>query len=134
MIFFLLDLFLSYVCPIATYFFLLNVILIPKGQLSKLIIITLIIDLLILNTYFLNTIIITIIFIIYKHLKIYRPTLLNYLISLGIIYLLYIFATGFINHYSFNYLLFYSLKNFGPNFIFYILCYKLLFKYIKLSR
>lgn len=134
MILLLLDLILSYTCPIATYFFLLNIILIPKNQLSKLIIITLIIDLLILNTYFLNTIIITIIFIIYKHLKIYKPTILNYLLSLCIIYLLYIFTIGIINHYSFTYLLLYSLKNIFPNLIFFLLCYKLVFKYIKLSR
>jgi len=71
MIFLILDLIISYFTTIPTYFVLINLILIPKNKLSKLVIITLVLDLLILNTYFLNTIIISLLFLIIKKLKIY---------------------------------------------------------------
>lgn len=133
MIFLALDILISYFTSIPTYFFLINLILIPKNKLSKLIIITLVLDLLILNTYFFNTIILSIIFIFYKRLNITRVNFVNYLISLAIIYVIYIFIIG-IPNYNILYLFQFILKNFIYNLVFYILCYKLLQKRIKLSR
>ena len=66
MIYLVLDIILSYFSKIPTFFFLINILLIKKQELSKLIIIGLIIDILILNTYFLNTIIL--IFIVSTYL------------------------------------------------------------------
>jgi len=129
-----IDILLSYFSLKPTYFFLLNIVLIPKNNYPKLLIITLILDILILNTFPINTLIIFLIFLIYKKLSIIKLNFLNYIISLFIIYNLYILFLGFINHYSILYLITYSLKNILTTFIFYIICYNLIFKSIKLSR
>lgn len=134
MIFLGLDILLSFLSPIPTFFVLLNLVLIPKNNLSKLVIITLIIDLLILNVYFLNTIIITLIFLFIKHLKITQVNLRNYFIVLSIIYFIYVLALGLINNYSGLYILKFIASNYFINILFYLLSYKILYKNIKLSR
>jgi len=133
MIYLLLDLTMSYFSKIPTYFILLNVVLINKKDFPKLIIIFLILDLLILNTYFINTIIISIIFFIYKKLKITKINFKNYLISLIIIYVTYIIFLGLINGYT-SYILKFILTNISYNLIFYVLSYKIVKNHIKLSR
>ena len=90
MIYLVVDIILSYFSKIPTFFFLINIVLIKKQELSKLIIIGLIIDILILNTYFLNTIILICIFLVYKKLKITKITIKNYILSLLLIYIIYI--------------------------------------------
>lgn len=134
MIFLLLDIILSYFTLKPTYFFLLNLVIISTNKYFKLLIITLVLDLLILNTYFINTIIIFIIFFLYKKLSIIKPNFLNYILSLTIIYFIYIILIGLVNHYDIVYLVSYGFNNYFRNFIFYIICYKLVFKRIKLSR
>ncbi len=134
MIFLLLDFILSFFCKSPTFFFLLNFLLIKKFDYSKFLIILLVLDLLILNTYFLNTIICSILFFIYKKLKITKVNLKNYLISLILIYFLFIFITGLICGYSINYIFSFLLKNWIINFIFYLICYNLMQKNIQLSR
>lgn len=133
MIFLILDLIISYFTSIPTYFVLINIVLIPKNKLSKLVIITLILDLLILNTYFLNTIIMCTIFLIIKKIKITKINFPNYLISLTLIYIMYIILIG-VWHYNLPFLLSFIFKNYLYNLIFYILCYNVLFSRIKLSR
>lgn len=133
MIYLGLDLLMSYFSKIPTYFILLNIVLISKKDFPKLLIITLVLDLLLLNTYFINTIILSIIFIIYKKLKITVINFKNYLISLIIIYLMYIIFLGLINGYN-SYLVIFMIKNILYNLIFYALSYKILKNYIKLSR
>lgn len=134
MIFLLIDFLMTYVCSVPTYFFLLNILLIPKDKWSNLIIITLIIDLIFLNTYFLNTIVILLLFILYKHFSIFKPNLFNYILSISLVYFLYINIIGLINHYSLNYIFLFITTNFMPNLIFYLLCYKIIKSHIKLSR
>lgn len=134
MIFLLIDFLMSYVSSIPTYFFLLNILLIPKDKCPKLIIITLIIDLIFLNTYFLNTIVILLLFILYKHFSIFKPNIFNYILSISLIYFLYINIIGLINHYSLSYIFLFIMTNFLPNLIFYLLCYKIVKSHIKLSR
>lgn len=132
MIYLILDFILSYFSHIPTFFFLIN--LIKKQDLSKLIIITLTLDLLILNTYFLNTIILSLIFLIYKKLKITKTSLKNYLLSLTLIYISYLLIIGLIKSYSIFYVLKFILKSIIYQIIFYLLMYKITSKNIKLSR
>lgn len=134
MIYLILDFILSYFSHIPTFFFLINLVLIKKQDLSKLIIITLTLDLLILNTYFLNTIILSLIFLIYKKLKITKTSLKNYLLSLTLIYISYLLIIGLIKSYSIFYVLKFILKNIIYQIIFYLLMYKITSKNIKLSR
>ncbi len=134
MIFLLLDFICSYFLMCPTYFILLNIILIEKKDVSKLIVIALILDVLILNKYFFNTIILFLIYFIYKKFKIVNNNLKSYIISLSIIYCIYILVVGLLNHYSFTFLGKFILNNYLVNMIFYILCYKLVEKRIKLSR
>lgn len=134
MIYLLLDFILSYFTKIPTFFFLINLVLIKKQDFPKLIIITLILDLLILNTYFLNTIILSIIFFIYKKLKVTKINLKNYFLSLSVIYLSYVFSISLINGCSIFYFLNFILKNILYQLIFYLLVYKIEEKRIKLSR
>ena len=133
MILLFIDILLSFFSHTSTYFFLLN-LLIPKIKLSKIFIITLIIDLLILNTYFLNTIIIAIIFYLLKKSKISLTSFKNYILTISLIYIIYILSIGLINKYSLIFLLKFLLHNYFYNIIFYILCYKILRNNIKLSR
>ncbi len=134
MIFLILDFLLSYFCKTPTFFFLLNFLLIKKNNYPKFLIILLVLDLLILNTYFLNTIICSLLFLLYKKLKITKINIKNYLLSLILIYLTFVPITGLINGYSINYIFPFLLKNWIINFIFYLICYKLEFKNIQLSR
>ncbi len=134
MIYLVLDFILSYFSKIPTFFFLINIVLIKKQELSKLIIIGLIIDILILNTYFLNTIILISIFLIYKKLKITKINIKNYILSLLLIYILYVSIIGLINKYSMIYILSFIINNIFYELIFYFLVYKIEEKNIKLSR
>ena len=134
MIFLLLDYLLSLISPYKTYFILINLVILPKNKFFNLILIGLFLDLLILNTYFLNTIILSIIFLIVKKLGINKKDFKSYIISLIFIYISYILIIGFINGYTINYLLKFILNTFLINFIFYILCYNLKLKNIKLAR
>ena len=134
MIYLLLDFIISYFSKYPTYFILLNLIMIPKEKLIKLIIITLVLDLLILNSYFLNTIILMIIFLGYKKLHIIKVNLKNYIISLSLIFVLYLLAIGLLKHYSLNYLGIFIINNYIVNIILYLLCYKIIKKNIKLAR
>lgn len=124
---------MAYLSNIPTYFILLNIVLISKRDFPKLIIIALILDLIVLNTYFINTLVLTIVFTIYKNLKITTINFKNYLISLSIIYFIYLLFLGVINGYN-NYLLLFTAKNFIYNLIFYVLSYKMIKSHIKLSR
>lgn len=134
MIFFLLDFVMSYVSFCPTYFILLNMVMLAKEDVAKIILLGLILDLLIFNTYFLNTLILVIIFLIYKNLKIIKINIFNYLLSLSLVYFMYVIILGLANHYSLIYIFNFGLKNYGFNLIFYALCYKIIQKHIKLSR
>lgn len=134
MIFLLIDFFLSFFSSTPTYFLLISILLYPKNKIFLFLLIPLTLDLIILNTYFLNTIIFTIMFLIIKHLKVTKINLINYLILLTFLYLFYLLSIGLINNYSLNYLFKFILNNYIYNLIFYLLCYKILKPYIKLSR
>ena len=134
MIFLLLDFLLSFSSGVPTFFVLLNFLLYSKDRLFSFIFIPLIIDLFLTNTYFLNTILFVLIFVFIKHLKITKTNFLHYLLLITLVYLLYVFGLGLIQGYSFLYLGKFILVNYFVNLIFYSLCYKILKKYIKLSR
>ena len=128
------DILLSYLAKVPIFLFLLNVIIIPKNRLDKLVINSLILDLFFLNGYFIPTIILVIIFIIYKKLRLNRVTFINYIISCSIIFILFTYTLGLINGYRLNNLSGLVFKYYLFNLPIYILCYKLLGKNIKLSR
>lgn len=134
MIYLVLDFFLSYVSIVPTFFFLMNIVTIKKIDYPKFLIILLIYDILILNTYFLNTIICSILFFLYKKLKITKRNLKNLLFSMVFIYFLYILMIGIWNGYSVLYLLSFMMNNCVFNFLFYGLCYKIKEKNIQLAR
>ncbi len=134
MMFLLLDFIMSFFSFTPTYFVLINMVLVSKKDIVLIIFLGLILDLIVFSIYFLNTLILIIIFIIYKSLKIRKLNLFNYWLSLSSIYFIYIFILGLINHYSLLYIVNFSFKNYGINMIFYLLCYKLVEKHIKLAR
>ena len=134
MIFLILDCILSLVSPYKTYFILMNLVLFPKNKFFNLIIITLILDLLILNTYFLNTIILGIIFLIVKKIGFCKKDFKSYILNLIVIYISYLLVLGLINGYSLKYIMLFMISAFGVNFVFYVLCYIVGGKNIKLAR
>ncbi len=134
MIFLFFDILLSFFSGIPTFFVLLNFLLYSKDKLFSFIFIPLIIDLFLTNTYFLNTILFVVIFVFVKHLKITKTSFFHYLFLITLIYFLYVFSLGLIKGYSILYLIKFMISNYFINFIFYFLCYKILKKYIKLSR
>lgn len=134
MIFLVLDLFLSFFSDIPTFFVLLNILIFPKNKVFQFILIPLFLDLFILNTYFLNTILFLILFLIVKHLKVVKTNLVHFLLLSTFLYFGYVFSLGILKGYHFSYLISFSCFNYMIHFIFYILCYKILKPYIKLSR
>lgn len=125
MILLMLDYLLSFICPVTFFFILLNIIIIPKNQIFKLVLITLVLDLLILNTYFLNTLILIILFCIYKSLKINNNSFKNYIFSITILYLGYTFILSIINH-EIGYFLPFIIKNYPYMIIMYGLIYQII--------
>ena len=134
MIFLVLDLFLSVFSNIPTFFVLLNILIFPKNKVFQFILIPLFLDLFILNTYFLNTILFLILFLIVKHLKIIKTNFVHFLLLSTFLYFGYVFSLGILKGYHFSYLISFSCFNSIIHFVFYILCYKILKPYIKLSR
>ena len=134
MIFLFLDVLLSFFSDIPTFFVLISILCYPKNKFFLFLLIPLVLDLLITHTYFLNTFLFVLIFFIVKHLKITKRNLGNFLLLISLVYFLYVFSLGFIKGFSFFYLLQFSFSNYFINLIFYLLCYKLYYPYIKLSR
>ncbi len=134
MIFLILDYILSLISPYKTYFILMNLVMLPKNKFFSLIIITLILDLLIVNTYFLNTIILSIIFLMVKKIGFRKNNFKSYIGSLLFIYVSYLLVLGLINGYSLKYIMLFMISAFGVNFVFYVLCYIVGGKNIKLAR
>ncbi len=134
MIFLLLDFLLSFFSNIPTFFVLLNFTLFSKKQFFPFLLIPLVLDLFVVNTYFLNTILFAILFFIIKHLKITKTNFLHFLLLITFVYVVYVLSLGIIEGFSVSYLLKFMFKNYWVNFVFYVLCYKILFPYIKLSR
>lgn len=134
MIFLFLDVLLSFFSDIPTFFVLISILCYPKNKFFLFLLIPLVLDLLITHTYFLNTFLFVLIFFIVKHLKITKRNLENFLLLISLVYFLYVFSLGFIKGFSFFYLLRFSFSNYFINLIFYLLCYKLYYPYIKLSR
>ncbi len=133
MIFLVLDI-LMMILGFPSFFILLNVVLIPHNNIWKFLLVTLVLDVLVLNVYFVNTIFLGIIFGLYKRLGIKKVNLINYLLSLGLLYGAYVIVLGLVNNYSVGYLLNFMASNFIGNGIFYGLSYKLVESNIKLSR
>ena len=134
MIFLLMDFLLSFFNSSPTFLVLMSFLVYPKKNFFAFLFIPLTLDLLILNTYFLNTILFTIIFFLIKHLPITKISFFNYLFIITLIYFLYVFSLGIIQGYHFFYLFSFSLSNYILNLVIYIICYKILLPYIKLSR
>lgn len=134
MVFLLLDVLLSYMSSIPTFFVLINIVLYAKKDIFPFILIPLVLDLLIVNTCFFNTILFIILFLLIKHLKITQPKFSHYLLLMTLIYIIYVLTLGLIHGYSMLYLWQFMMKNYLINLIFYALCYKLVKPYIKLSR
>ena len=134
MILLILDVLLSFFSIYPIFLFLLNILLIPKNNLAKFIIHSLILDILLLETSFLSTFILTLIFIIYKKLPLTKLNIINYLLSISLIFFIFNIILGLINNYSFIYLITLILKYYLINLPIYILCYKILYKRIKLAR
>lgn len=134
MIFLLLDFFLSFFSDIPTFFVLLNFTLFSKKQFFSFLLIPLVLDLLVVNTYFLNTILSVILFFIIKYLKITKTNFVHFILLMTFVYVFYVFILGIIEGFSISYLIKFVLINYWVNFVFYVLCYKILFPYIKLSR
>lgn len=134
MIFLVTDVILSFFSGIPTFFVLLNFTLFSKKQFFSFLLIPLVLDLFVVNAYFLNTILFALLFFVVKHLKITKTNFLHFLFFITFLYIFYIFCIGMIHGYSVSYLMHFMFKNYWVNFIFYVLCYKILFPYIKLSR
>ena len=134
MIFLLLDFLLSFFSNIPNFFVLLNFTLFSKKQFFPFLLIPLVLDLFVVYTYFLNTILFAILFLIIKHLKITKTNFLHFLLLITFVYVVYVLSLGIIEGFSVSYLLKFMFKNYWVNFVFYVLCYKILFPYIKLSR
>ncbi len=134
MIFLGLDFLLSFFSDIPTFFVLFSILLYPKNKIFTFLLIPLTIDLLITNTYFLNTILFGLLFLMVKYLKITKTSFKNFWVLITLVYLLYVFSLGLIRGYTLLYLFRFILTNYFINLIFYVLCYKIFFPYIKLSR
>ena len=134
MIFLLLDFLLSFFSDTPTFFVLLNITLFSKRQFFPFLLIPLVLDLFIVHTYFLNTILFVILFFIMKHLKITKTNFLRFLFLITFVYIFYVFSLGMIKGFSVSYLFKFMFQNYWVNLIFYVLCYKIFFSYIKLSR
>ena len=80
------DIILSMISKYPIYLFLLDILIIKKSDIDKLIIHSLILDLLIMNSNLVITIIFISIFIIYKKLPIKKICFKNYVISIWFIY------------------------------------------------
>ena len=134
MIFLGLDFLLSFFSDIPTFFVLFSILLYPKNKIFTFLLIPLTIDLLITNTYFLNTILFGLLFLMVKYLKITKTSFKNFWVLITLVYLLYVFSLGLSRGYTLLYLFRFILTNYFINLIFYVLCYKIFFPYIKLSR
>ena len=134
MIFLGLDFLLSFFSDIPTFFVLFSILFYPKNKIFTFLLIPLTIDLLITNTYFLNTILFGLLFLMVKYLKITKTSFKNFWVLITLVYLLYVFSLGLIRGYTLLYLFRFILTNYFINLIFYVLCYKIFFPYIKLSR
>lgn len=134
MIFLLLDVFLSFFSDIPTFFVLFTIVLFPKNKFFLFLLIPLVLDLFITNTYFLNTLLFALLFWIVKHLNITKLNFGHFIFLMSLVYFLYVFSLGFIKGFTFLYLLKFVLVNYFVNLIFYLLCYKIWYPYIKLSR
>ncbi len=134
MIFLLIDVILSFFSNIPTFFVLFSFLLFSKKQFFSFLLIPLVLDLFIVDTYFLNTILFAILFFVIKHLKITKTNFGHFLLLITFIYVFYIISLGMIQGFHVSYLMRFILENYWVNLIFYSLCYKMLFPYIKLSR
>ncbi len=134
MIFLILDIFLSFFSDIPTFFVLLNILTFSKEKLFSFLLIPLVLDLFILNTYFFNTVLFFLFFLIIKHLKITKVNFGHFLLLSSFLYFGYVFSLGFLKGYGILYLFTFVFSNYIFHLIFYILCYKILKPYIKLSR
>ena len=134
MIFLLLAFLMSFFSFTPTFFVLLSFLVYAKKDFFSFLFIPLIIDLFLTHTYFLNTILFVAFFFLFKHLKITKTNFRNYLLSITLLYFLYIFSLGIIQGYHFFYLVKFAISNYGFQLVFYALSYKILLPYIKLSR
>jgi len=133
MIFVILDFLISYLSPYASFLVILNIVFLAKKDFFKFILITIFLDLIITNTYFLYTIILSVLFIVYKKLKITHKSLGNYLISVTFLYLIFTFILALINH-KLGFYPTFILKNYFLNLAFYLLFYKIFNSKLKLSK
>ena len=131
MIYLLLDFLLSYILKYPTYLILLNVLYIQKKDTYKIIEVGLILDLIFFNTYFVYTLLLFIIYMLFKKRRLNQNHFLSYLLYITIIYILFTFSLGFINHYSILYILYFCFKNYFINVPIYIICYKIRGEFIK---
>ena len=134
MIFLLLDFLLSFFSDTPTFFVLFNFILFSKRQFYSFLLIPLVLDLFVVNTYFFNTVLFAILFFIIKHLKITKTNFIHFVLLITFAYVFYILGLGIIRGFSISYLIKFMLMNYWINLVFYVLCYKILLPYIKLSR
>ena len=125
MILLALDIGLSYILKVPTYFILINLIN-RRKDVWLILRMGLVLDLLILNTYFINTISLVIIFLIYKKFKIREMNLKNYLIVITFLFFSYNIFIGLFNGYSLDYLVIFVLKLYLINLPIYILSYIIL--------
>ena len=128
------DIILDIISKYPIYLFLLDILILKKDDIHKLIIHSLILDLLIMNSSFIITIIMGSIFIIYKKLPIKKINMINYILSISLIFGIFISILGIINHYSLKFIFELGLKYYLINLPIYILSYKILEKRIKLAR
>ena len=128
------DIILSMISKYPIYLFLLDILIIKKSDIDKLIIHSLILDLLIMNSNLVITIIFISIFIIYKKLPIKKICFKNYVISISFIYGLFISILGIINKYSLGFIISLGFKYYVINLPIYILSYKILLGRIQLAR
>ena len=134
MIFLGLDFLLSFFSDIPTFFVLFSILLYHKNKIFTFLLIPLTIDLLITNTYFFFFLLFGLLFLMVKYLKITKTSFKNFWVLITLVYLLYVFSLGLIRGYTLLYLFRFILTNYFINLIFYVLCYKIFFPYIKLSR
>ncbi len=134
MILLISDIILSFFSRYPIYLFLLDILLIKKEDIDKIIIHSLILDLLVLNSSLVVFLIYMIIFLIYKKLPIKRVGWKNYIFSITLIFGFFTGALGIINRYSLKHILKVQFKYYLVNLPIYILSYKILEKRIKLAR
>ena len=124
------DIILDIISKYPIYLFLLDILILKKDDIHKLIIHSLVLDLLIINSSF----IMGSIFIIYKKLPIKKINMINYILSISLIFGIFISILGIVNHYSLSFIFELGLKYYLINLPIYILSYKILEKRIKLAR